>query len=227
MLLHVIGIGDERSVAVATAAYIHGDNGKGRLEMPDPPVFGPEVPIITEPMQQQQGRSRAVDLIGKTDPVTGRGKHGPHGASPVFAPPWPLASTVECHHNAAQQLIERQRRRNIQYRVILRQNTHLAAPQGTSEVLPYLILRRMSSSSQSRAAPRYALLRPLGRARSRWGRESAVYTPYPFPASARQVGLRPHTGQRDLQSAPFSSCRRQSDRGRCLLSLYKAVLLEC
>jgi len=93
--------------------------------------------------------------------------------------------------------------------------------------LPYPILRRMSSPSQSRAALRYALLRPLGRARPGWGHENAVYTPYPFPASARHVGLRPRTGQCNLQSAPFSSGRRQSDRGCCLMSLYKAVLLEC
>jgi hypothetical protein len=70
----------------------------------------------------------------------------------------------------AEQLIERHIRHNIQYRLILRlilrQNTpNLVAPQDTPEALPYPILRRMSSPSQSRAAPRYALLRPLGRAR--------------------------------------------------------------
>src|SRR5438093_13760959 len=53
-------------------------------------------------MQQQQGRSRAVDLIGNTDSVTGRCKHGPHGTAPVCAPKWPLSSAPEYRHNAAQ-----------------------------------------------------------------------------------------------------------------------------
>jgi len=85
----------------------------------------------------------------------------------------------------------------------------------------------MSSPNQSSAAPRYALLRPLGRARPGWGRDNAVYTPYPFPASARHVGLRPRTGQHGIYNILFSRCIRRGDRARFPLSLYKAALLEC
>ncbi len=46
---------------------------------------------------------------------------------------------------------------------------HLPAPQGTPEALPYPILHRLPSPSQSRAAPRYTWLRPLRRAAvARW-----------------------------------------------------------
>src|SRR3989442_9327540 len=103
MLLYLIGVGGQWGVAVATAAPIHSDDRKRRLQVHDPPVFGPEAPVIAEPMQQQQGRSRAVDLIGNTDSVTGRCKHGPHGTAPVCAPKWPLSSAPEYRHNAAQQ----------------------------------------------------------------------------------------------------------------------------
>src|SRR5207244_9110146 len=102
MLLYLIGVGGQWGVAVATAAPIHSDDRKRRLQVHDPPVFGPEAPVIAEPMQQQQGRSRAVDLIGNTDSVTGRCKHGPHGTAPVCAPKWPLSSAPEYRHNAAQ-----------------------------------------------------------------------------------------------------------------------------
>src|SRR5262245_56273712 len=132
--------------------------------------------------------------------------HAHHTTSRPFLTSY-LRYTV--YKEEAEQLIERQIRRNIQYRLILRlilrQNTpHLVAPQGTPEALPYPILRHMSSPSQSHAAPRYALLRPLGRARPGWRRENAVYTPCSFPARARHVGLRPRTGQRDLPTKPHS-----------------------
>jgi len=46
---------------------------------------------------------------------------------------------------------------------------HLPVPQGTPEALLYPLLERMSSTSHSRAVPRYALLRPLRRAgAARW-----------------------------------------------------------
>ena len=114
-------------------------------------------------------------------------------------------------YGSAERRIERQIRRNIQYRWILRQNTYLAAPQGTPEALPYPILRRMSSPSQSRAAPRYALLRPLGRARPGWGREAAdgrvivvaVSCPSTKPCSL-SAGC--HTANRLFRGFPQRGC---------------------
>jgi hypothetical protein len=50
MLLHLIGIGGEWGVAVATAAQIHGDDRKRRLQARYPPMCGPEAPVIAEPM---------------------------------------------------------------------------------------------------------------------------------------------------------------------------------
>jgi hypothetical protein len=53
MLLEVIGVGDQWSLTLATAAHIHGDDRKRRLEVRYPAMFGPEAPVIAEPMQQQ------------------------------------------------------------------------------------------------------------------------------------------------------------------------------
>jgi hypothetical protein len=50
MLLEVIGVGDQWSLTLATAAHIHGDDRKRRLEVRYPAMFGPEAPVIAESM---------------------------------------------------------------------------------------------------------------------------------------------------------------------------------
>ena len=57
------------------------------------------------------------------------------------------------------------------------------SPQGTPEALPYPILRRLSSTSQSRAAPRYAMLRA-----ARAGCRGALGTPHEPARRGRRRG---------------------------------------
>jgi hypothetical protein len=50
MLLELIGVRDQWSITLATAAHIHSNDRKRRLQVRYPAMFGPEAPVIAESM---------------------------------------------------------------------------------------------------------------------------------------------------------------------------------